>query len=99
MPHSHTIGSLVLACDTEKGGSHAVDSFNPTTMQNGTEVAPSNEESFLWGGVPKAIIGKQSLREKKKSRFQMFTQSISMEERRFRKKTDICPWLLHILLE
>lgn len=31
---------------TLKGGSHSVYSFNPTTIHNGTEVAPSGEGSF-----------------------------------------------------
>lgn len=31
---------------TPKGGSHRVYSFNPATMHNGTEVAPSGEGSF-----------------------------------------------------
>lgn len=34
-----------------EGGSHRVYSFNPATMNNGTEVAPSQEESFTRGGV------------------------------------------------
>lgn len=41
----HAIGHLQAARDAGRG-SHCVYSFNPATMNNGTEVAPSQEESF-----------------------------------------------------
>lgn len=44
----HACTPLAAGClhVTLKGGSHCVYSFNPATMHNGTEVAPSGEGSF-----------------------------------------------------
>lgn len=42
----HAIGHSLPARDAARGGSHCVCSFNPATMNNGKEVAPSEEEIF-----------------------------------------------------
>lgn len=60
----HTCKPLATRCVhvTLKGGSHCIYSFNPTTIHNETEVAPSGEGSYARGGVHKRIMGKLGVR-------------------------------------
>lgn len=59
VPHSHTIGRLVPARDRGRGEAICMYIFNPVTVQNEREVAPSGEKASARGGVPKRIMGRQ----------------------------------------